>query len=174
MQALTAHLAARRRFGDNLLTARSQVELAHEKANRHDRAAVIVSADGNPVGYLEAGLAALIAPLLDRGRPLRAAGREDGRSIDLFIPGPRETLGRNLVEVPSSDGSRTYLVDKRRGLCTCPAGRWIWCRHKQLLGLAKPAAGTLRPLSVKPIEAAKAAEKSGRRAKLAIVKNPQR
>jgi hypothetical protein len=151
--ALTAKIAGRRRHGKLTVSPESQITLCHRRDNPAHREAVEVLADGQMIGYLEAGLGVLLAPYLDRARPVRAGGRDDGISLDLFIPGRADQIGRNLVEVNSSDGNRTYLVDRRRGICTCPAGRWVWCRHKRELGLAKPAREIIPVSSRLPSEA---------------------
>lgn len=134
MDSLTARIAGRRLRGDVEIAATADITLERERDNAADPLAVAVRADGELVGYLEAGLARLVAPLLDRGRPIAAGPTGHQNEINLFIPSRRERLGRNLVWVPSSDGTKSYLVDRRRGMCSCPAGRFVHCKHQRAVG----------------------------------------
>ena len=137
MEALTARLAGRRHY-PALLEARSEISLVHDRTNPVDRNAVEVHSDGEMVGYLESGLALMVAPRLDRGRPVYASAiPSDQAKITVYILGRGDRVGRNLVSVTSSRGRRGYVVDRRRKvpLCTCPAGRYAPCRHKKALGL---------------------------------------
>ncbi len=134
MEGLTARIAGRRLRADVTIEPTADVALEREPDNAHDRWAVRILADGAVVGYLEAGLSRLVAPMIDRGRPVVAAPSGHQNEINLFVPNRRERIGGNLVWVPSSDGSKRYLVDRRHGLCSCPAGRFVHCRHQRLLG----------------------------------------
>lgn len=104
-----------------------------------DPSAVAVLADGQIVGFLEAGLAPDINARLRRGRIVLAGplgGCQDLITVFLGTPGDRLAGSRPTIPpVASSDGKRTYLVDTRGRYCTCPAGRWPVCRHKRLAGL---------------------------------------
>ena len=44
--------------------------------------------------------------------------------------GPHPTI----VSVESSSAVGGYAVDLRAGYCTCPAGRYARCKHKDLFG----------------------------------------
>jgi hypothetical protein len=138
MRDLTAKLAARRQFADTYLAAHSALMLERERGNEHDDCAVRVAVDGKVVGYLENGLAMIVARELDRGRPVYASpieGRQGQITLYLLEPGERRPGPRShLVEVTSSDGRRSYVVDRRKGLCTCVAGRWVHCRHQRQAG----------------------------------------
>ena len=136
MEPMTARLAGRKHHPAEI-GPRSLLTLEHERTNPVDFWAVAVYADGVMAGYLETGLARLVAPMLDRGRPVFASAI-DGKQgmVNVYVPGRRDRLGPdgNLVEVDSSDGSRRYVVDRRHGRCTCPAGRFVYCRHQAQVG----------------------------------------
>lgn len=133
MHVLTAKLAGRR-YHPGLLEPTSILALRRDKANRVDRSAVAIMADGETVGYLEAGLARLVAPLLDRHRPVFVSPiKGNQKAINLFVPTRSDRLGRSLQTVISSDGQRQYVVDAAHRLCTCPAGRFLLCRHIRAL-----------------------------------------
>jgi len=145
MEGLTARIAGRRLRADATIDPAADVTLEREPDNEHDHWAVRILADGSLVGYLEAGLARLVAPMLDRGRPVAAAPSGHQHDINLFVPNRRERVGGNLVWVVSSDGTKRYLVDRLHGLCSCPAGRFVYCRHQRAVGApARP-----RPPQVK-------------------------
>ena len=140
MQAMTAKLAGRR-YRDGDIQTLSQLDVRHEVDNAVDANAVAIVDGDDVIGYLERGLASIVAPLLDRGRPVLASPiKGKTAEINLFIPEPYERISSSghLVRVPSSDGARTYVVDTRRGLCTCPVGRHIRCRHQKALGVQPP------------------------------------
>jgi len=144
MNVMTAKIAGRRHH-PAAYDVQSTLTLVHERANPVDSHAVAVYADGLQIGYLERGLAHLVAPFLDRGRPVFASPIEkhDG-AINLFIPTRADRLGGNIVAVTSTDGKRNYHVDCRNAICTCPAGIFVICKHKKSLGLTrKPVATTL-------------------------------
>jgi hypothetical protein len=149
MEPMTARLAGRKHHVGEI-SPRSVFVLVHERANPVDFWAVAVYADGTMVGYLETGLARLVAPMLDRGRPVFASAIEGKQTmINVYVPGRRDRLGPdgNLIEVESSDGARRYVVDRRHGHCTCPAGRFVYCRHQAAIGARdarKLAAGRAR------------------------------
>jgi hypothetical protein len=135
MDRFTAKVAGRRHHSGELAKA-SLVNLAHEASNPIDARAVRVEADGEQLGYLERGLARMIAPLLDSGRVVGAstAKASDGE-INIFTRQPRDrffpTIGATLYRVRSSDGEKEYVVDPGNGLCTCPAGAVMNCRHQR-------------------------------------------
>jgi hypothetical protein len=131
MYALTATIAGRRHHPAPIGPT-STITLRPESDHPIDRAAVAILADGAKVGYLEAGLARLVAPLLRRGRPVLAAPMDE-RHISVYVPGPRDRIGGSIRAVTSSDGKRSYFVDRVRALCTCPAGRYGSCRHRRLV-----------------------------------------
>lgn len=141
MEPMTAKLAGRKHHQVKIEPT-SVIVFVRERDNPVDHWAVRVEIDGYHGGYLETGLARLVAPLLDRGRPVFGApadGHKDSANqnlINIYVPGRYDVLGEegNLVIVPSSDGQRRYVVDRRHGGCTCPAGRFMRCRHQQLVG----------------------------------------
>lgn len=141
MEPMTAKLAGRKHH-PSLITPTSEITFVRERDNPVDYWAVRVEVDGHHSGYLETGLARLVAPLLDRGRPVFGAPIDGSRNaanqamINVYVPGRCDILGPdgNLVLVSSSDGQRRYVVDRRHGGCTCPAGRFMRCRHQQLVG----------------------------------------
>ena len=139
MNAMTAKIAGRKHhsapFG-----VKSAITLTHERDNPADSHAVAIFADGEHIGYLERGLAHLVAPLLDRGRPVFGSPLKGSDTvINLFIPVRADRLGGNIVMVTSSDGVHSYAVDCRNGICTCPVGVWVVCRHKRALGITRRA-----------------------------------
>jgi hypothetical protein len=152
MQPMTAKIAGRRHHPAefNLL---STFVLVHEKTNQLDPFAVAVYADEQQIGYLERGLAQIVAPLLDRHRPVFASAIENKDNlIKLFVPSRYDRLGQNIIIMPSSDGQRSYATDRRHRICTCPAGIFVLCKHKKALGLtaipkSKPS------ISVNPVTA---------------------
>jgi hypothetical protein len=141
MEPMTAKLAGRKHH-KTTITPTSEIAFVRERDNPVDHWAVRVEVDGCHSGYLETGLARLVAPLLDRGRPVFGAPIDGGKNaanqslVNIYVPGRYDVLGEhgNLVIVPSSDGQRRYVVDRRHGGCTCPAGRFVRCRHQQLVG----------------------------------------
>jgi hypothetical protein len=147
MNAMTAKIAGRKHH-PAAYNLQSTLALVHERSNPVDSHAVAVYADGRQIGYLERGLAHLVAPFLDRNRPVFASPLEgkDG-VISLFIPNRADRLGGNIVMVTSSDGLRSYAVDCRNGICTCPAGIYVVCRHKRSLGI------TRKPLAITALTA---------------------
>ena len=141
MQVLTARVAGRRHH-TGILAPDASLRLERDRANRVDRFAVKVLANGEQVGYLEAGLARLVAPMIDRGRPVFVGAAGDSTStVNLFVPARRDYAWPHpeatIFPVQSSDGRRTYWVDPRRGLCTCPAGRYLDCRHQKSIASAR-------------------------------------
>lgn len=141
MQVLTARVAGRRHH-PGVLDAGAQLRLERDRANRADHFAVKVLANGLQVGYLEAGLARLVAPMIDRGRPVFVGAAGDSAStVNLFVPARRDYAWPHpeatIFPAISSDGKRTYWVDPRRGLCTCPAGRYLECRHQKAMSSAR-------------------------------------
>jgi hypothetical protein len=138
MRPVTARLAGRR-YHRAPISPLSRLELLLEPANEHDREAVSIRADGICAGYLEAGLASVVRRLILRGRPVLLAPSRRADEIVLFLPERGDRYGGTLLPVTSSDGQRRYWVDQRRDLCTCPAGRWARCRHRQ--GLRVLASG---------------------------------
>lgn len=153
MYALTARIAGRRARREVAVTPESLIALALEPANPADPEAIAVFADGERAGYLEAGLARLVRPLLLRERPVRVIAQEGGQSLTVWIPGRSERIGRNLVEVASSDGRRTYLVDRKGGRCTCPAGRYGWCKHRTQARAKRPVRSA-SPVVTAPLDEA--------------------
>ena len=143
MNAMTAKIAGRKHHSAPY-NLQSTLSMVHERTNPVDSHAVAVYADGLQIGYLERGLAHLVAPFLDRNRPVFASPLENKDGvINLFIPTRSDRLGGNIVMVTSSDGLRSYAVDCRNGICTCPAGIYVVCRHKRALGInRKPLAIT--------------------------------
>lgn len=140
MQAMTAKLSGRR-YHDGEIQTLSQLSLRHETDNSVDANAVAILNGDEVIGYLERGLATMVAPLLDRARPVLVSPiKGKTGEINLFIPEAYERISSNghLVRVPSSDGQRSYVVDIRRGLCTCPVGRHVRCRHQKALGVPPP------------------------------------
>lgn len=137
MRAITARLAGRRHHAVEL-RADGVFALRREPENPADRSAVAVTVDGETAGYLEAGLATLVAPLLDHERPVFVAHGK-AETVTLYVPERGEhapdTRGSSLVRVASGDGRRSYVVDRRRGLCTCPAGRYVRCKHQRAIGI---------------------------------------
>lgn len=135
MDRFTAKVAGRR-YHPGELAKDSSVYLEHEAANPIDARAVRVEANGASLGYLERGLARMIAPLLDAGRVVGAstAKAADGE-INIFTRSPRDrffpAVGATLYRALSSDGTREYIVDPKQGLCTCPAGAVMTCRHQR-------------------------------------------
>ncbi len=132
MRAATVRLAGRR-YADPAVTVTptSTVDLVLEPRNAVDRNAVAVVIDGRRAGYLEGGIAGVVAPAMRSRRPVFAAPfGKHADEITLYLPSRGDRLGENLVEVPSSRGDRSYVVDPAAGLCTCPAGRYVACRHK--------------------------------------------
>jgi len=142
---MTAKIAGRRHH-PAAFDVTSTLSLVHEKTNPVDSRAVAIYADGAQIGYLERGLSYLVAGLLDRGRPVFASPieRADG-AINLFIPIRADRLGGNIVYVTSTDGRRTYAVDCRNAICTCPAGIYVICKHKRSLGITRKPAIVARP-----------------------------
>ena len=150
MQAMTAKLSGRR-YHDGEIETLSQLTVRHENDNDVDSNAVSVLNGDEVIGYLERGLATMVAPLLDRGRPVLASPiKGKTGEINLFVPEAYERISNSghLVRVPSSDGQRSYVVDVRRGLCTCPVGRFVRCRHQKALGV--PPATPAKALGVPP------------------------
>jgi len=135
MQPMTAKIAGRRHHPAEF-NLQSTFVLVHEKTNQVDPFAVAIYADEQQIGYLERGLAQIVAPLLDRHRPVFASAIENKDNlINLFIPSRYDRLGQNIIIMPSSDGLRSYATDRRHRMCTCPAGIHVLCKHKKALGL---------------------------------------
>ena len=135
MQPMTAKIAGRRHHPAEF-NLQSIFVLVHEKDNQVDPFAVAIYADEQQIGYLERGLAQIVAPLLDRHRPVFASAIENKDNlINLFIPSRYDRLGQNIIIMPSSDGQRSYATDRRHRICTCPAGIFVLCKHKKALGL---------------------------------------
>lgn len=151
MQVLTARIAGRRHHA-GMLDASAQLRLERDRANRVDHYAVKVLANGVQVGHLEAGLARLVASMIDRGRPVFVGANGDSTSsVNLFVPARRDYAWPHpeatLFPARSSDAKRIYWVDPRRGLCTCPAGRYLDCRHQKAMASARG----LRPLQARQV-----------------------
>lgn len=150
MRAFTARVAGRRYHNPaHAIALDSVVSLERDRSNEVDRQAVRVIADGLQVGFLEEGVAALIAPRMDRGRLVVASpSKEDPMAVSVFLldrsdrvePDPKATLF--WVDAPGGRGR--YLDDPRRKLCTCPMGRSHICPHHKYTLARNPALPRLR------------------------------
>ena len=140
MRAVTAQITGRR-YHRAPLDPLSRLELILEPTNEVDREAVALYANDRCAGYLEAGLASIVRRLIVRGRPVLVAPTRDPDEVLIYLPERGDAYGATLLPVASSDGQRRSWVDRRRGLCTCPAGRWHSCRHRRSAGVL-PAKAT--------------------------------
>jgi hypothetical protein len=141
MKVMTAQIAGGKHYRA-LVSPYSMIELAPAPCPE-DGFAVAVLADGQQVGYLEAGLAPSVRSRLIRGSIVFAA--PDGKSTkSIFVylgergdrlSGPAPTI----VSVESSSGNGAYAVDLRRAFCTCPAGRFSICKHKAAFFETEPS-----------------------------------
>ena len=150
MRAFTARVAGRKYHNPgHAIALDSVVSLERDRGNEVDPQAVRVIADGLQVGFLEEGVAALIAPRMDRGRLVVASpSKEDPMAVNVFVldrsdrvePDPRATL----FWVKDRGGRVQYLDDPRRRLCTCPMGRSHICPHHKIVFARNPALPPLR------------------------------
>jgi hypothetical protein len=139
MRPLTARLAGRRHH-QGPIEPLSRFELVLEPTNEADREAVALFADERRVGYLEPALASVVRRLLIRGRPILVAPTRQPDTVLIYLPEHGDAYGETLLPIASSDGRRRYWIDLRRGHCTCPAGRWVICRHRRAVGVLPKSA----------------------------------
>ena len=150
MRAFTARVAGRQYHNPmHAIGSNSDITLERDRANESDSRAIRVIADGLQVGYLEEGIAALIAPRMDRGRLIVASpSKDDPMAINVFVldrgdriePDPKPTL----FWIDSPGGRSKYLNDPRRELCSCSMGRTHRCRHHKAAQALRPGLPQLR------------------------------
>ena len=98
-----------RRYGIALCAPGDPIELRREPKNEYDENAIAVFGHDTQLGYVRSERAALLAPMIDRGRELCAIFQEGtnyGAVIRVAFDGETPTLPEPGGGDPTSDDSR--------------------------------------------------------------------